>query len=285
VGFLLLLPPPPPPVLLLLLRRELWRLQRNREGDIYGGCTALFIAAERGHIRCAEVLLHHGVAFVDKPSPNGQSPLFVACEGGHLEVARLLLFSGADCELQNRSGFTSFMAACENGHLDVAQLLIDWGADPDHTDNEGLSAWLIACSEGHCDVLNWLSTLGNHVDVTRRDHRGQDSFFAATAGGHNDVLKLLEGLGLDEGGTLSNPFRQCWRGHRHTAHKDEQRLHDRQERIQVAVDQATDQIFKPSKEYAECTAEEQRVRRIDMLKMVTGSWVNEFDRQRRIDER
>ena len=272
-------------LLLVLLRHALWRLQRKVEGDVNGGCTALFIAAERGHNGCVEALLHHGVAVVDKPSSRGQSPLFVACEGGHLEVARLLLFSGADCEVQDRSGFTSFMAACENGHLELAQLLIDWGADPDHTNNEGQSAWLIACSEGHCNVLNWLCTLGNHVDVTRRDHRGQDSFFAATAGGHSDVLKLLGGLGLDEGGTLSNPFRQCWRGQRHTAHKDEQRLHDRKERIQVAVDKAMDQIYTPAKEYAECPAEERRSRRIGMLKVVTGSWVNEFDRQRRVTAR
>eukprot|EP01046_Picozoa_sp_COSAG06_P027063 COSAG06_NODE_2366_length_7002_cov_11.463277_4_plen_46_part_00 len=32
-----------------------------------------------------------------------------------MEVARLLLFSGADCELRDRSGATSFMVACEQG--------------------------------------------------------------------------------------------------------------------------------------------------------------------------
>ena len=123
------------------------------------------------------------------------------------------------------------------------------------------------------------------MDVSRRDHRGQDAFFAATAAGHTDVLKLLGALGLDDSGTLHNPFRQCWRGHRHTAHKQEQRIHERKEKIQVAIDEAMGQIYKPAKDYAEATVDERRSRRVIMLRKATGSWVNELDRQQRIAER
>ena len=35
-----------------------------------------------------------------------------------------------------------------------------------------------------------------------------------------------------EAGALENPFRQCWRGSRHNAHKIEQREHERTERIE-----------------------------------------------------
>ena len=41
------------------------------------------------------------------------------------------------------------------------------------------------------------------------------------------VLRLCS-----EAGALENPFRQCWRGSRHNAHKIEQREHERTERIE-----------------------------------------------------
>ena len=45
-----------------------------------------------------------------------------------MEVVRLLLFSGADCELRDRSGATSFMVACERGAEMI--LIMLWGDMP-----------------------------------------------------------------------------------------------------------------------------------------------------------
>ena len=138
------------------------------------------------------------------------------------------------------------MAACANAKLDVARLLIDWGADPDHTDSSGASAFFVACAEGHCDVIRWLASLGEHVDMRRADHNGTKPFFAAvdgtkatafsttccatvvdkgclgSTGGHTTAMLLLAELGLDEEGALANPFRHCWRAHRHKGNKREQ---------------------------------------------------------------
>jgi len=74
-------------------------------------------------------------------------------------------------------------------------------------------------------MLRWLATLGEHVDMYRRDHRGEGAFFAATAGGHTDILELLGELGLDEDGALESPFRLDWRGHKLASHKAEQVRH------------------------------------------------------------
>ena len=169
--------------------------------------------------------------------------------------------------------------------MECCQLLIDWGADPDHTDNDGKSAWLAACREGHCKMLRWLATLGEHVDLHRRDHRGESAFFAATAGGHNDVLELLGELGLDEDGALENPFRQDWRGDKLAGHKAEQSDHAKNERIEAAMNDAMAQIYAPSKAYADASDEVKTAKRLQMLKLATGSWVGEMDHHVRIEAR
>ena len=43
-----------------------------------------------------------------------------------------------------------------------------------------------------------------------------------STGGHTTAMLLLAELGLDEEGALANPFRHCWRAHRHKGNKREQ---------------------------------------------------------------
>ena len=48
---------------------------------------------------------------------------------GHVEIAQLLLDAGADEDLENRFGHTTFMCTGEKGHVEKAQLPLDAGAD------------------------------------------------------------------------------------------------------------------------------------------------------------
>ena len=52
-----------------------------------------------------------------------------ATANGHVEIAQLLLDAGADKDLENGFGHTTFMCTAEKGHVEKAQLPLDAGAD------------------------------------------------------------------------------------------------------------------------------------------------------------
>lgn len=58
------------------------------------GATALFIAAQNGHVRILEVLLERG-AKTDAIRTDGATPLWIAAQMGHDHVVRRLLKAGA----------------------------------------------------------------------------------------------------------------------------------------------------------------------------------------------
>ena len=146
------------------------------------GRSPLHTACASGHTEMARLLLFSG-ADAELPDRDAVTPFMTACEHGHLAVAKVL--SRSLCQAHPRSqgpslsvSFSVCRSLClslsESGCVS-AQLLIDWGADPDAAGYDGQSGWLLASAEGHCAVLQWLAELGGHVDVTRRDHRGQVS--------------------------------------------------------------------------------------------------------------
>lgn len=75
-----------------------------------GGMTPLHMAARRGTVAIAEVLLAAG-AKVDARDTKGETPLRRAVNCGNEEMVRLLLTHGADPRSQDRSGSTVLDAA------------------------------------------------------------------------------------------------------------------------------------------------------------------------------
>ena len=51
------------------------------------------------------------------------------------------------------------------------------------------------------------------------------------------------------------------------------------------MNDAMAQIYAPSKAYADASDEEKTAKRLQMLKLATGSWVGEMDHQSRIEAR
>ena len=94
------------------------------------GATPLFVAAHRGHLEVARLLLH-AKANMEKAKNDGDTPLSIAAHRGHLEVARLLLDAKADKDKANYLGTTPLSIAAHRGHLEVARLLLHAKANMD----------------------------------------------------------------------------------------------------------------------------------------------------------
>eukprot|EP00971_Amphidinium_carterae_P203910 4046630-Amphidinium_carterae.1 len=81
--------------------------------------------------------------------PTGQhpSPLLVAADRGHLRAAQLLLDWGE--QANGRLGGEALSVASGEGHLNVCELLLDKRADAGYADSGGVTALMWAASRGH----------------------------------------------------------------------------------------------------------------------------------------
>ena len=94
----------------------------------------------------------------------GCTALFAAAQKGHLDCLQLLLVAGADASEVNDLGTTPFMTAVCHKHRDCVQALLPV-SDLAHTSNQGMSAFHICMVTGNEACLELLMPLINDVDV------------------------------------------------------------------------------------------------------------------------
>jgi len=94
------------------------------------GGTALYMAAQEGHMEAAECLLKHG-ALVDARSEGGLTPSLIAAMQGHARVVALLLQKCGEADISSDKGTTLATMAAQHGQVSVLQVLVDLrGAKP-----------------------------------------------------------------------------------------------------------------------------------------------------------
>jgi len=71
--------------------------------SVEANLTPLHVAAERGHLRLAELLLRRG-ASVDAPDASGATPLLHAARSSKSKMAHMLLQHGADSQIADSAG-------------------------------------------------------------------------------------------------------------------------------------------------------------------------------------
>ena len=112
-------------------RFEVARLLLEKGADVRTkgsqGFTALFAAAQNGHVNVVRLLLDQG-ARVDDPGPEGETPLMAAAEEGHLDVVARLLSMGADVNGRDPLGDTALTRAQRNGQEEAVKVLQARGA-------------------------------------------------------------------------------------------------------------------------------------------------------------
>jgi ankyrin repeat protein len=141
------------------------------------GCTAMHMAAERGHLEIAKLLqLKRGADTVAARDNNDMTALHMAADNGHLALVEWLLELGVDIEAKNTDGKTALQLAAHKKHLAVAKLLLNHGANAKATDDNGKPELYLAPKGEY--------TFQAGKDIFRAAEEGEREYtFRATGGG------------------------------------------------------------------------------------------------------
>jgi ankyrin repeat protein len=151
------------------------------------GCTALMIAASRGHSNCAQALLAKG-AEVDAATDAKRTALMLTTDA---KIARALLEKGADINLRDAEGKTALLWAIEDPRAsdEVSLALLEGGAQVDLQDDSGRTALTWAAIGGRAGLVRTL--LARHARPDLKTVNGRTPLMLAAINGHTDVVKLL----------------------------------------------------------------------------------------------
>ncbi|RMX50060.1 hypothetical protein pdam_00002808, partial [Pocillopora damicornis] len=122
------------------------------DGEVILDCTALWIAAAKGHFDVVRLLIKQN-AEVDCRISSNSTPLRAAAFGGYLDIVRCLVENGADVNAHACGNSTPLMTTCHSGHLDVASYLLKHGAHINLQDNDERSCLHYASKQGHVQLV------------------------------------------------------------------------------------------------------------------------------------
>ncbi|ESW34680.1 hypothetical protein PHAVU_001G171600 [Phaseolus vulgaris] len=163
----------------------------NEVNDL--GETALFTAAEKGHLDVVRELLPLSTAeALSSKNRSGFDTLHIAASKGHLAIVQVLLEHDAGLiKTFAQSNATPLISAATRGHEDVVQELLS--RDPNQlemTRSNGKNALHLAARQGHVGVVKIL--LKKDPQLARRtDKKGQTALHMAVKGISCDVVKLI----------------------------------------------------------------------------------------------
>jgi cytohesin len=120
--------------------------------------TDIHWATGEGDLEGVQALLeiNPGLAKVEDKF-TGDTPLHIAARKGYIDIAKLLIDAGADINARDeRYEYTSLHFATTFGQKDLVELLINKGADINYKDKEGRTSLGIAIENGYDDIADYL---------------------------------------------------------------------------------------------------------------------------------
>ena len=152
------------------------------------GNTALFVAADGGHARMVMWLLERNVV-IDAANHHGETPLYVSSLDGHVPVTEVLLNRGADTEAADDNGETPLMGAAQEGHTAIITELLAASAKIEAANDIGETPLMVAALEGFQNAVALLINNGADFGVARND--GKTALHLAAMDGHKGVMNVI----------------------------------------------------------------------------------------------
>jgi ankyrin repeat protein len=156
--------------------------------------TALYVAAQEGHLAATELLLA-AKASTDNQIVTGATALFIACRNNHANVAAQLLRQGASANVATSTSATPLLIAVRMQHTAVTEVLLQLSGhhggrlDVNHKMPDGCTALFHAAQEGYHDAVLLLCQNGARVNEQR--DTGASATFPCVEEGHNHTLQIL----------------------------------------------------------------------------------------------
>ncbi|KAI4300174.1 hypothetical protein L6164_033582 [Bauhinia variegata] len=145
----------------------------------------LGIIAEKGETEVKELL--------SKQNHFGETALFIAAENGHVDLVEELI-KYCDIGLASfkaRNGFDAFHIAAKNGDLDTLKVLIEAIPELSLTaDQSNTTALHTAAAQGHIELVNFLLDKERNL-VTIARSNGKTALHTAARYGHVEVIRAL----------------------------------------------------------------------------------------------
>ncbi|CAL8304547.1 unnamed protein product [Lota lota] len=164
------------------------------------GNTPLHEAAGAGMIGCVREILSMAAAsgvfteYVNTRATNGQTAVFMAADMGHLNVVKVLLTAGANINIKDKSGLTPLLAAVSNYKPAMAKALIKCGAEVHLTDASRQSCLHLASAKGLSELVSMLLYFGS-LDL--RNKKQKTAIYLAAENGHQECVEILANAGAN----------------------------------------------------------------------------------------
>ncbi|KAJ6827946.1 ankyrin repeat-containing protein-like [Iris pallida] len=157
------------------------------------GGTALYVAAEYGHVDMVkEMLKYYNLVTASVKAKNGYDALHIAARQGNLGVLKELLKALPELSMTvDISNTTALHTAAAKGHLEAVSLLFDVdGTLAKITRSNGKTALHSAARNGHLEVVKFLLNKEPGLAI-KTDKKGQTALHMAVKGQNLELVKEL----------------------------------------------------------------------------------------------
>lgn len=149
--------------------------------------TPLVVAAKKGKLSIARMLIDNGANVNFKNPVTGNTPLFAGIKSKNYEIVNLLMANGARFDQQNNTGQTPQLYACKQGDIELIRILGRHGAR--FASSKETPYIVVAAINGNKDVMTFL--IGHSANVNLKDKNGRTALMVASLYGHADIVTLL----------------------------------------------------------------------------------------------
>ncbi|KAF8402817.1 hypothetical protein HHK36_010908 [Tetracentron sinense] len=130
---------------------------------------------------------------LSKQNQSGETALYVAAEFGHVDMVEEMIkyYDIVSAGIKARNGYDAFHIAAKQGELEVLKVLLKALPELSMTvDLPNTTALHTAAMQGHIEVVNFLLESGSNLATIARSN-GKTALHSAARNGHLEVVKAL----------------------------------------------------------------------------------------------